>query len=352
MTPGSPLDQLREASEVFLAVLRGVTPEQMALPTPNDEWDVRALINHVVLGNEWAAENVQTGNAPRPSGDALGQRSPLEAYSASAAAMLAAFAEPGALERTVQMPFGEFPAAGLAGFRFVDLISHAWDLAKATGRSTDLAPELCESALAMSRQRMDGRDRTPLPFKDEVVVPADAPAADRLAGYLGKQVRRPALLAATSWSLICRQSERTTTMLNVSVELARRSGLSQRRNALRVLAGAGLGIYAAIRHESGDAQAKNKKKKKKKNKTAQCQGCPASCTFEFVQAGGGKICGIASNAPETCTPCTSSSQCAEMNVNFPHCVVEATILGLGQTLPLACPSSPPGLCTSVPACVI
>jgi hypothetical protein len=29
-------------------VLANVRPEQMSLPTPDDEWDVRALINHIV----------------------------------------------------------------------------------------------------------------------------------------------------------------------------------------------------------------------------------------------------------------------------------------------------------------
>jgi uncharacterized protein (TIGR03086 family) len=185
---GNPLDQLREAHEVFLKVLANVRPEQMRLPTPDDEWDVRALINHVVLGNIWAAENVKTGSAPRPSGDAIGEREPVEAYTSSAGAMMASFAEPGALGRMVAMPFGEMPAAGLAGFRFVDLVVHAWDLAKATDQETDLAPDLCEAALTMSRQRMTGMDRANMPFKDEVPVPSDAPAADRLAGFLGRQV--------------------------------------------------------------------------------------------------------------------------------------------------------------------
>ena len=185
---GNPLDQLKEAQGVFLDVLSNVRPEQMSLPTPDDEWDVRALINHVVLGNTWAAENVKTGRAPRPSGDIIGERDPLEAYTKSADAMMASLEEPGALSRMVTMPFGEMPAAGLAGFRFVDLIVHAWDLAKATGQDTDLAPDLCEAALAMSRQRMARMDRGNLPFKDEVPVPADAPAADRLAGFLGRQV--------------------------------------------------------------------------------------------------------------------------------------------------------------------
>lgn len=185
---GNPLDLLKEANAAFVEVFSNVSPEQMTLPTPNDEWDVQALINHVVMGNQWSAENVRTGSGARPSGDAIGNRSPAAAYAESAAEMIDAFAEPGALSRTVQMPFGEMPAAGLAMLRVVDLLSHAWDLAKATGQNTDLAPELCEFALEVSRERFAGRDRAQLPYKDEVPVSADAPAADRLAGYLGKPV--------------------------------------------------------------------------------------------------------------------------------------------------------------------
>lgn len=184
-----PVALLEQADGIFRDILANVTPDQMDLPTPNDEWDVQRLINHLVVGNTWAAANVRTGNAPRPSGDGIGDRSPQEAYAESADDMLAAFREPGALQRTVTMPFGEFPAAGFAAFRFTDMISHAWDLAKATGQNSDLAPELCETALTMSRQRLDGRDRSALPFKDEVSISLEACAADRLAAYLGKQVR-------------------------------------------------------------------------------------------------------------------------------------------------------------------
>jgi uncharacterized protein (TIGR03086 family) len=185
---GDPLAQLREANEVFSEVLAKVTPEQMSLPTVNDDWDVRALINHLVAGNEWMAESLKRGDVPRPSGDAIRGRSPAEAYAESWNALISAFEEPGALERTVSMPFGEAPASMLVALRFSDTIAHAWDLAKATGQSTDLAPELCEAALVIARQRLEGRDRAQLPFKKEVPVPADACAADRLAGYMGKRV--------------------------------------------------------------------------------------------------------------------------------------------------------------------
>ena len=89
----------------------------------------------------------------------------MEAYTESADAMIAAFREPGALGRMVTMPFGEFPAAGLAAFRFTDLLAHAWDLAEATDQDSDLRPDLCESALAMSRERLDGRDRATSPSR-------------------------------------------------------------------------------------------------------------------------------------------------------------------------------------------
>jgi uncharacterized protein (TIGR03086 family) len=186
---GDPLAQLRGANAVFVEVLSNVTPEQMTLPTVNDDWDVRGLINHLVGGNQWMAENVRTGNAPRPSGeDAIGDRSPMDAYTESWNAMIAAFEEPGAMQRTLQMPFGEFPVAAAAVLRFGDTIAHTWDLAKATGQDTNIAPELCEAALAMARQRLEGQLRVQGRFKEEMPVPADACAADRLAGYLGKQI--------------------------------------------------------------------------------------------------------------------------------------------------------------------
>ena len=86
-----------------------------------DEWNVRELINHLVRGNRWTIENLRTGGVPRPTEDLIGDRLPLDVYTRSAEAMIAAFQEPGALAKTVQMLFGELSGTGLAGFRFNDL---------------------------------------------------------------------------------------------------------------------------------------------------------------------------------------------------------------------------------------
>lgn len=185
--PG-PVAMLEEACGVLEGIIANITPEQMDLPTVNDEWNVQALINHLVRGNVWAVQNLETGGAPRPTEDLIGDRSPAQAFSESAQDMIKAFHAPGALGRMVTMPFGEIPGAGLAMFRTGDLVGHAWDLAVATGQDRNIAPQMCETVLEMSRSRLEGIDRARSPFKEIVEVSADACPADRLAGFLGKPV--------------------------------------------------------------------------------------------------------------------------------------------------------------------
>jgi uncharacterized protein (TIGR03086 family) len=185
--PG-PVAMLEEACGVVEGVIANITPEQMGLSTVNDEWNVRELINHLVRGNVWSAQSLETGDAPRPTEDLIGDRSPAQAFSESAEAMIKAFRAPGALATMVTMPFGEVPGAGLAMFRTGDLVGHAWDLAVATGQDRNIAPQMCEAVLEISRKRLEGMDRARSPFKEIVEVSAEACPADRLAGFLGKPV--------------------------------------------------------------------------------------------------------------------------------------------------------------------
>lgn len=185
--PG-PVATLEEACGVVEGIIANITPEQMDLPTVNDEWNVLELIDHLVRGNIWSVQNLETGGAPRPTEDLIGDRSPAQAFSESADAMIKAFQAPGALGTMVTMPFGEMPGAGLAMFRIGDLVGHAWDLAVATGQERNIAPQICESVLEMSRKRLEGMDRARSPFKELVDVSIEACPADRLAGFLGKPV--------------------------------------------------------------------------------------------------------------------------------------------------------------------
>src|SRR4051794_41656148 len=71
-------------------------------------------------------------------------------YLESAEAVLAAWAEPGAMERRVHMPFGDIPASAAVSIHFLDIVVHGWDLARATGQDTAIDPDLAAEALDIS----------------------------------------------------------------------------------------------------------------------------------------------------------------------------------------------------------
>jgi uncharacterized protein (TIGR03086 family) len=76
----------------------------------------------------------------------------------------------------------------VTGLFTTDAFTHAWDLAKATGQSTDLDPEMAEGVLAAVKQFVGPDMRKPGFFDVEKPAPATATAADRVAAYLGRDV--------------------------------------------------------------------------------------------------------------------------------------------------------------------
>ena len=104
----------RRALDRTRGVVSGIGPEQLDLPTPDQEWDVRALLNHLVSGNLWAAE-LAAGKTidevgDRLDGDVLGD-DPLAAYDRSAGAAGAAFEAPGALDAPCAVSYGPVPGS-------------------------------------------------------------------------------------------------------------------------------------------------------------------------------------------------------------------------------------------------
>ena len=67
-----------------------------------------------------------------------------------------------------------------------DVTTHAWDLAKATGQSTDLDPEVAGIAYQVAQGMLRTTCGTRGCSAQPVAVPDDAPVADRLAGLAGR----------------------------------------------------------------------------------------------------------------------------------------------------------------------
>lgn len=171
-------------------VLAGVSREQLALPTPCASWTVADVVNHVV-GNQYFFAGAMTGETPRSERPDFAAGDFLAAFDKGSAACLDAFRAEGAAERVVHMPFGDMPGSTLVSLAATDTLTHGWDVARATGQPSDLAPELAAALLAGAKVGLppgargaEGR----APFGPEQEAPAGASSADRLAAFLGRTV--------------------------------------------------------------------------------------------------------------------------------------------------------------------
>ena len=182
-----PIDAFDRAAAAATTVVNGIADDQLTLPTPCADWNVRAVLNHLVIGS-LMVEAIVAGRAhPDRGADHLGA-DPKAAFAAAVAANRETLRTPGLMERTVSTPMGERPGSVLVYMRVAELFVHAWDLARATGQDTNLDPELAEVVRSAWTTQLGDRPRTQLPFEESQPVPDDAAAADRLAAYLGRSV--------------------------------------------------------------------------------------------------------------------------------------------------------------------
>ncbi|MER7276307.1 TIGR03086 family metal-binding protein [Dactylosporangium sp. NPDC000244] len=182
--PAEVLDAyVRVLAEVD-TIVATVTADRFDDPTPCAGWNVRTLLDHLVYENlMWTS--LADGN-PRSdfTADHLGANH-VAAFRASAQAALTAFRRPGMLTQR----YGPAPGWRLVEQVSIEMLAHGWDLAKATGQPTDLAPDLAATTLATVHEIYGELPRTPGgSFAPARPVPDQASAADHLAAYLGRNV--------------------------------------------------------------------------------------------------------------------------------------------------------------------
>jgi uncharacterized protein (TIGR03086 family) len=169
-------------------IVGGVAPGRWHAASPCAGWDARALVNHLVAGNLWAAELAAgatiEGVGSRLDGDLLGD-GPAAAYAESAAAAAAVFRRPGALDAPCAVSYGPVPGSVYAGHRFVDVLVHGWDLAVATGQDYALDPQLMQACQQVIEPQLEAF-RSAGALGPQVAVPADASAQTRFLALLGR----------------------------------------------------------------------------------------------------------------------------------------------------------------------
>jgi uncharacterized protein (TIGR03086 family) len=179
------IERIERATAVASEKVNGVKTDQLSDPTPCSEFDVRGLLNHLIGGLEMLRTAATGGKAEMPQGDQFGPE-PGKDYDERRAKLLDAIRAEGVLERDWQMPSFAMPGKMMAGIAFMEHLTHAWDVAKATGQDTDLPDELVQECLDVVTP-MDAMLRMPGVCGPKIDVPADAPLIDQLAGFMGRQ---------------------------------------------------------------------------------------------------------------------------------------------------------------------
>ena len=181
--------ELEKTGTDFVARIDQVGDDQWTDPTPCTDWDVRALVNHVVSELLWVAPLIEGKTiaevGDRYDGDVLGD-DPKGACHAALSAAVAAAREPGALDRTVHLSFGDTPAGEYVTQIASDVTVHTWDLAKGATQDDSLDPGLVEQVFAYFTAVAD-QWRAAGAFGPPVATAPDADTQTKLLAITGRK---------------------------------------------------------------------------------------------------------------------------------------------------------------------
>ena len=186
------VEPLARASASTEKILAGVSPDQLDLATPCASWKVRDVISHIAGNGYWFAAIAETGVAPdRPDNAApdVTGGDYKAVFTDGSERAIAAFAA--GMDKTLQLPWGEMPAAAFLVMASADQFVHGWDLAKATGQSTELDEDLAAQFLEFYRPVIPdvfrGPDEAGAPFGQVVSVSESTGVVAQLAAFLGRR---------------------------------------------------------------------------------------------------------------------------------------------------------------------
>jgi uncharacterized protein (TIGR03086 family) len=155
------MDAVDASAERVVELVGQVRPEQWSEPTPCTEWDVRTLVGHLIATRHGYCALLDGGSAAdlmsfiARQGEAAGT-DPVATLMTAVRSVRAAFAEPGALERTVNHPIGEIAGSQLLDMLVMDSVIHAWDLATAIGVDAALDERLVDEVYEFLAPRAEG----------------------------------------------------------------------------------------------------------------------------------------------------------------------------------------------------
>jgi uncharacterized protein (TIGR03086 family) len=178
---GGPAERHRTYAATFTGLVEGTADWEA--PSPVDGWRARDVVDHLVswLPGFLAADGVELPAGPSAATD------PVAAWRHHAGAVQALLDDPATPTRTFrERHVGDLPLDQVVDqFYTTDVFLHTWDLARASGQPVHLAEDECAVLLA-GMEPLDELLRTSGQYGPRVPVPDEAPVADRLVGFIGR----------------------------------------------------------------------------------------------------------------------------------------------------------------------
>lgn len=175
-----PLAQFEQLGPVLGGVIAGIQPDQLEAQTPCANFTVRGVLEHMIGGGTAFAALYRGEEPGAPSFD-----DPITGIQTALGELAEAISAPGALDRTIEAPFGAIDGESFARFVVLDGLVHGWDMATATGQAYDPPAQLVEEASGFAHQVLDPlRDGDT--FGPAVEPPAGATPIEALAAYTGR----------------------------------------------------------------------------------------------------------------------------------------------------------------------
>ena len=174
-------DRYERRAERFTSIVGSVPAgdARWEQPSPCEGWKAIDVLRHVVDTHQMFFGFVDHDAGPLPD-------HPIEAWPVVRDAMVDALRDPAVAGReyTGQMGTAVFESS-VDRFIGADQLVHAWDLAKALGVDHEVPADEA-AAVHESLAPLGDAMRQPGGFGPEVQVPDDAPPADRLLAFLGR----------------------------------------------------------------------------------------------------------------------------------------------------------------------
>ncbi|GAA1599788.1 TIGR03086 family metal-binding protein [Kribbella sancticallisti] len=183
-----PRPMLMLALDQTQAMIDTIGADELHLPTPCSEYDVRTLLGHLITVVS-RIDLALTGNDPLSIPTVTtGVTDFVTTWKERRAAVDETLSDAAVLTRICKLPWATLPGAGAIAAYTGELTTHSWDLAKATGRTDLLDDALAEYCLPLVQQFIPAEPRGgQVPFGPVVPVGAGESPYNRLVAWEGRR---------------------------------------------------------------------------------------------------------------------------------------------------------------------